>query len=304
MSSELSRAIAALRPALLRHCYRMLGSWAEAEDLAHDAIERAWRAQGAYRGDASLQRWLFTIATNACINALQKHGRSLPRFESEPGAPDGALGDREPARWVTPASDAALFPDAAQAAESLETVALAFVALLQRLPPRQRAALLMKDVLGWSAEEIAAALELSVSSVNSALHRAREAVAPAAPPASTEPLPETLGAFVRAWEQRDLDGLVRLLREDVELEMPPFALWLRGREHVGRFFGSERFAPVWAPGLNAVAVRANGQPALAFYRAGERHALMALRFVGQAVARVLVFIGPENFAGFELPRTV
>ncbi|MBL8949646.1 MAG: RNA polymerase subunit sigma-70 [Myxococcaceae bacterium] len=301
MSTELEAAVVACRPALLRHCYRMLGSWAEAEDVAQDVIERAWRAREGYRGDASLKRWLFTIATNACINALQRHGRSLPRFEAEPGDPLGPLGEPEPARWVTPASDAVLFENPT---EARETVALAFVALLQRLPPKQRAALLMKDVLGYSAEDIAADLELSLSSVNSALHRARQAIEPARPPPVDEPAPETLRAFIRAWEQRDLDGLVKLLRDDVELEMPPWPLWLHGREDVARFLGSARFAEAWAPGFIALPTRANGLPALAFYRSRVRHSIMPTRFVADRVAQLQVFIGADHFASFDLPRTV
>ena len=163
------------RPALLRHCYRMLGSFEEAEDIVQEVLLRAWRARDSYAGDAPLAHWLMRIATNACLNVLTRgRRRALPQLDREPGAP---LIEQEAAAWVSPAPDRRLFVDAAGAAEAREQVALAFIALLQRLPPRQRAVLLLKDVVGWSAEEIAAALELTASSVNSALHRARATVA-------------------------------------------------------------------------------------------------------------------------------
>src|SRR5215468_4733233 len=165
------------RPALLRHCYRMLGAFEEAEDVVQDVLLRAWRARDSYAGDAPLEHWLMRIATNACLNVLTRdRPRALPQLDRDPTAPGAALQELEAATWVTPAPDARLFPDPARAAEAREQVALAFVALLQRLPPKQRAVLLLKDVVGWSAEEIAAALDLTVSSVNSALHRARETV--------------------------------------------------------------------------------------------------------------------------------
>lgn len=172
MPLDLEAALAAHRAALLRHCYRLVGSHAEAEDLVQDALERAWRARDSYRGEAPVARWLFAIATNTCLNALaRRRHRSLPQLDGDPAAGDAGFGDREPERYITPAPDARLFPDPEEVAESRETVALAFVALLQRVPPRQRAALLLKDVLGWSADEIAGALELSVALVNSALDR-------------------------------------------------------------------------------------------------------------------------------------
>ena len=152
------------RPALLRHCYRMLGSFEEAEDVVQDVLLRAWRSRDSYAGDAPVAHWLMRIATNACLNALTRsRPRALPQLDREPDAP---LAEREVATWVTPAPDARLFPDPARAAEAREEVALAFIALLQRLPPKQRAVLLLKDVVGWPAEEIASALTLTVSSVN------------------------------------------------------------------------------------------------------------------------------------------
>src|SRR3954462_11318917 len=212
-AAELGDDFAEHRPALLRHCYRMLGSFEEAEDVVQDVLLRAWRSRDTYAGDAPLAHWLMRIATNACLNALTRgRARALPQLDRDPAEP---LMEHEAAAWVTPAPDGRLFPDPARAAEAREQVALAFIALLQRLPPKQRAVLLLKDVVGWSPEEIASALELTESSVNSALHRARQTVAAGPPEPHQDPPPEVLAAYVRSWETRDLDSLVALLRQDV-----------------------------------------------------------------------------------------
>jgi RNA polymerase sigma-70 factor (ECF subfamily) len=306
VANDFAAELTAHRPALLRHCYRMMGCFAEAEDLVQDALERAWQARASYRGEASLRRWLFTIATNACLNALarRKRQRSLPPLDGEPWA-EVSFEQGDPSQFVTPAPDGRLFPDPAEAAESRETVALAFVALLQQVPPRQRAALLVKDVLGWSAEETARALGLTLPAVNSALHRGREAVAGLQVRAD-EPGPATAQHFVRAWETRDLDGLVALLRDDIALVMPPYAMWLRGVEAVSAFFRSPRFTAFWSAGVHLAPTRANGSPAFGFYRGdGTLHSIMVTRFVDQRVAEMTVFIGPDYFSSFDLlPRTV
>ncbi len=291
----------------MRHCYRMLGSFADAEDLVQDTFERAWKARDSFSGNAPMERWLFTIATNACLNVLaKKRPLVLPQLESDAAGSDFVLEETEQSKWITPAPDARLFANPAEAVASRENVALAFIALLQRLPPRQRAALLMKDVLGWPAEDIAEALELSVPSVNSALHRARETMVGAASPAD-EPAPETLHEYVRAWEARDLDALVSLFRKDVVLAMPPYATWLRGSEAVAQFFQTPRFWALWSSGFRVALTRANGLPALAFYRKGDegahgRHALMVTRFLGGLLAEATVFIGSTYFAGFDVPQ--
>jgi RNA polymerase sigma-70 factor (ECF subfamily) len=178
---------------------------------------------------------------------------------------------------------------------------------LQRLPPRQRAALLLKDVLGWSADDIAEALEMSVPSVNSALHRAREGMARAGA-AADEPPPEVLREYVRAWEARDLHGLVALLRKDIVFAMPPHAAWFRGSDAVARFVQQPRFQAFWSSGLRVVLTRANGLPTLAFYRRDAngvhvRHSIGVTRFIAGQVAESTVFIGPGYFAGFDLPGT-
>jgi RNA polymerase sigma-70 factor (ECF subfamily) len=288
---NLDDALEQQRPALLRHCYRMLGSFDEAEDQVQVTLERAWKARETFGGQVPLEHWLHKIATNACLNALEsrKH-RTLPQLESEPGTGEFVPGEREPAEWITPAPDAKLFPS--QALERRETVALAFIALLQRLPPRQRAALLMKDVLGWPAEEIADALELTVPSVNSALHRARETLE-AAPREAEEPAADALAAFVRAWESRDLDGLVALLKRDVEIQMPPHSMWLRGVDALRRFFSSPRFQSYWSDVVRVTTSRANGLPALIFQHP-RRPSTMVVRWVQGQVHEMTVFIGDRT----------
>jgi RNA polymerase sigma-70 factor (ECF subfamily) len=305
---ELGEAFAELRPALLRHCYRMLGSFEEAEDTAQDVLVRAWRSRDTYAGDAPLAHWLMRIATNACLNVLTRgRPRALPQLDRDPIAPGAALQELEAATWVTPAPDARLFPDPARVAEAREQVALAFVALLQRLPPKQRAVLLLKDVVGWSAEEIAAALELTVSSVNSALHRARETVSarPRAP--AEDPPPEVLDAYLRSWETRDLESLVALLRKDVVFAMPPHGAWFHGAEALAAFLQRPPFSVRWARGLRGTRTRANGLPALAWYSADaddgvyRLHSIQVVRFQNGALAEATNFIGPYYLHGFDLP---
>jgi len=296
------------RPALLRHCYRMLGSFEEAEDVVQEVLLRAWRARDSYAGDAPLLHWLMRIATNACLNTLTRaRPRALPQLDRDPGAP---LVEHEAATWVTPAPDGRLFPDPARAAEAREQVALAFIALLQRLPPKQRAVLLLKDVVGWPAEEIAAALELTLSSVNSALHRARQTVAAGAREAHEDPPPEVLAAYLRSWETRDIDGLVALLRSDVVFAMPPHATWFRGADAVRAFLEAPRFGAFWRRSLRSIQTRANGLPAMVFYAAAPDdesywlHSIQLMRFEGGAVAEATTFIGAAYLHGFDVAPTL
>jgi RNA polymerase sigma-70 factor, ECF subfamily len=307
---KLGEAFVEHRPELLRHCYRMLGSFEEAEDVVQDVLLRAWRSRDTFAGDAPLSHWLMRIATNACLNVLtRERPRALPQLDRSPAAVATAIEELEAATWVTPAPDARLFPDPARAAEAREEVALAFIALLQRLPPRQRAVLLLKDVVGWSAEEIASALELTLSSVNSALHRARETVAARPKGRIEDPAPEVLGAYLRSWETRDLDSLVALLRKDVAFAMPPHATWFRGADAVRAFLQTPRFAAFWARGLRAVHTRANGLPALVWYVGGPDgtyglHSIHVMRFVDGVLAEATNFIGGHYLHGFGLQPTL
>jgi RNA polymerase sigma-70 factor (ECF subfamily) len=287
------------RPALLRHCYRMLGSFADAEDIVQDVLLSAWKARASYSGAVPVEHWLMRIATNTCLNELaRRKRRALPQLERAPAQSFEHIEQLEATDWLTPAPDDQL--------ETRESVALAFLALLQRLPPRQRAVLLLKDVVGWSAEEIGEAVEMSVSSVNSALHRARETVALRFEVTREEPPPDVLQAYIRSWETHDLAALVTLLRDDIIFAMPPHATWFRGAALLGAFLGAPRFTTLWAKGFRLVPVHANGELALAFY-AGDGggfrpHSLQVVRFTGSRLAEAVHFIGADYFRGFGLPE--
>jgi len=304
--TDLRERLATFRPDILRHCYRMLGSFADAEDVAQEALLNAWNARESQHGEVPVEHWLYRIATNACLNELaRRKRRSLPASEREPATVTEPLEESDAREWLTPAPDAALFGSPPRALETRESVALAFLALLQRLPPRQRAVLLLKDVVGWQAEEIAQALSLSLASVNSALHRARRTVASRPVEPGSDPPPEALRAYVRCWEAHDVDSLVALLKEDVVFSMPPHATWFRGAADVERFLHSPRFTQHWAAGFRVVTTRANGQVALAFYRRTEvdyrPSSVQLVRWVDGRVTEIVSFIGPEFHRGFGLP---
>ena len=283
--------VAAHRATLLRHCYRMLGSFADAEDVVQDVLVNAWNARDSYAGNVPIEHWLMRIATNACLNELARRKRRvLPQLECEPASSLDQIGrELESIEWITPAPDRVL--------ETREHVALAFIALLQRLPPRQRAVLLLKDVVGWSAEEIATTLDTTVASVSSALHRARETIAVPQPAETVAPPPEIVREYIRSWEQRDLDTLVRLLRDDVVFAMPPHATWFRGPA-VGAFFRSARLASLWTHAIRIELTRANGELALAFFSDDRPHSLQVVEFVDGRVAQAVQFIGAAYLRGF------
>jgi RNA polymerase sigma-70 factor (ECF subfamily) len=280
------------------HCYRMLGSLHDAEDLVQETMLRAWRRLGAFEGRTSLRRWLYTIATNACLNALEREPRVLL-------LPTG--GDAEPplarVSWLEPYPDT-LFPDGDPQArlDLRESVALAFLAAIQHLPPRQRAMLLLFDVLGWSAAEIAELLDTSVAAVNSGLQRARATLDHRPAPRPTEDEERVLvDRFVAAWERVDIDGLVELLREDAVLAMPPQPMWFVGPTAVGEFF-----ATVPAEGdltrIKLVPTRANLRPALAAYFDGEPYGIMVFELDGGRIFEIVGFAdAAKSFDRFGLP---
>ncbi|WP_407560394.1 sigma-70 family RNA polymerase sigma factor [Streptomyces sp. 184] len=262
------------RRELLAHCYRMLGSVHDAEDLVQETYLRAWRSYENFEGRSSLRTWLHTIATRACLTALERRQRRpLPTGLGGPGDdPAGQLTERPEVPWLEPVPDALVEPgeaDPAAVVGSRESVRLAFVAALQHLPPRQRAVLLLRDVLRWKAAEVAELMGTSTASVNSALQRARAQLDKAAPSEEsvTEPADaaqrELLDRYVEAFVAKDVGEIVRLFTEDVVWEMPPFPEWFRGPEQVATLATVQ--CP-YAPGeARLLPVGLNGQPGFALY---------------------------------------
>ena len=305
----------AFRGDLLAHCYRMLGSVEDAEDLVQETLLRAWRAAGRYDPQqASLRTWLHRIATNACLSALAGRARRpLPSGLGPAGDdPQVPLVPNLDVPWLQPFPDARL-GDPADAAQQRAGLRLALVAALQLLPPRQRAALVLREVLQFPAAEVAQALDSTVAAVNSSLQRARATLA-AAGLASAE-LREPAGQaeraaverYLAAFEAADVPALTRLLADDVVLEMPPVPLWLAGRAHYREFM--ERVFARRGPGWRLLPVQANGSPALAAYAAdpaagGVRaHSLQLFEVTGGLIRRCVTFADPAVFGLFGLPDT-
>lgn len=309
-----------LRRELKVHCYRMLGSVHEADDLVQETYLRAWRSFDSFEPGTSMRAWLYRIATNACLNALasRKSARRLlpdqvrgATEQMPPGAPATDVA------WLEPLPDSNLTgiadeaPDPEARYTSRESVQLAFVATIQQLPPRQRAVLLLCDVLGWAAAEAATLLGSSTASINSALQRARETLdkhypqgRPLAAPQPDRAQRELVSRYVKAWEGHDLDGFVALLKEDATVVMPPWLEWYAGREIIRSFFGSS-----WKTcnGLHLVPTAANGQPALAVYewngsvRVWEAHSIHVLTLEQGAIATMTLFLEPRLLEVFGLP---
>ncbi len=261
------------RRELLVHCYRMLGSWTDAEDVFQEVSLRAWRGLDRFQGRASARSWLYRIATNACLTALKGRAqRTLPEV-AVTAAPLGAAPALpvEEAGWLQPFPSGA---DVEAIASSRESVTLAFILALQRLPPRQRAALLLRDVVGYEAAEVAAILRTSTPAINSALIRARARVAQFRRGNGTEAriAPLSLGQqrllhrYVRAWEAGDVPAIVALLSRDAIVSMPPFATWYRGRAAIERWLRDYALADGRA--FRLFPTFANGRPAFAFYKSG------------------------------------
>jgi RNA polymerase sigma-70 factor (ECF subfamily) len=298
------------------HCYRMLGSFDDAEDAVQDALFRAWRGLGRFAGRSSFRSWLYAIATNACLDALTKrHARLTPPQRGPAADPNETPRDFVPEPiWLEPYPDVLLdeLPDPEARYLRRETVALAFLAAIQLLPPRQRAVLLLRDVLGWTSQEVARLLQSSVASVNSALQRARTGLeAQRASPVFLAPRPpsakeqELLKQYVRAFEQADVALLVRLLRRDVIMTMPPDPTWFQGRDAVGAFIARWVF-PQRAP-MRLLAAGANRQPGFALYALRTDGALQALaihvlRLDRSEIGEISGFVGSAQFSWFGLPQ--
>jgi RNA polymerase sigma-70 factor, ECF subfamily len=303
------------RRELNAYCYRMLGSPFEAEDAVQDTLLRAWRALERFEGRASLRSWLYRIATNVCLDMLDgRERRARPMDLGEARSPAGPLDEGLPeVTWIEPVPDGRVAPegDPAAVAESRETIRLAFVAALQHLPPRQRAVLILCEVLHWKASEVAELLETTVAAVNSALQRARATldaadVADAARGRLSEHDRELLARYVDAFQRYDMEALTALIHEDATQSMPPYELWLSGREDI---LG-------WWVGLGAACrgsrviptVSANGSPAFGQYKPSETGAgydpwaLQVLEVADGRIVEFTFFLGTEKiFPLFGLP---
>jgi RNA polymerase sigma-70 factor, ECF subfamily len=319
-AEELERLLESHRVELTAHCYRMLASPFEAEDAVQETFLRAWRSYGRFEGRAALRSWLYRIATNVCFDMLGgRERRARPMDLAGSWSPDGPIGEILPeATWVQPIPDRLVIPadgDPAEVAVARDTVRLAFIAALQHLPPRQRAVLILCEVLRWKASEVAELLDTSVASVNSALQRARAALAASdvsvtddARPLS-DPDRELLERYVEAFQRYDMDALTSLIHEDATQSMPPYELWLRGRDDisgwwVGRGAGcrGSRVIPT---------VAANGSPAFGQYKPnpdGEGYvpwALQVLEVSGGRIGEFTFFLDTETiFPLFDLPLEV
>jgi RNA polymerase sigma-70 factor (ECF subfamily) len=300
------------RSALTGLCYRMLGSGAEADDAVQETMVRAWRALDRFEGRSSLRTWLYRIATRVCLDALTRRSRRGRPVELGPaGTVDDPLTTLPGECWVEPIADARALPDDAdpyERASLRESIRLAFVAALQHLPPRQRAVLILTDVLGWPAADVASSLETSVAAVNSALQRARATLATRDLGLARAPLSDDqsslLERYVDAFERYDVDALTALLHRDATLSMPPYALWLRGHEAIAAWFLGRGAG---CRGSRLLATAASGSPAFAQYRpdpeGGHRAwALIVLELAGDRIAAMNSFLDTEAlFPRFGLP---
>jgi RNA polymerase sigma-70 factor, ECF subfamily len=319
--SEFGKLTEPHRRALELHCYRMLGSFQDAEDLVQETLMRAWQKLGTYEGRGSFRGWLYKIATNACLDALDRRPkRKLPQMQrpaSNPIAPPEPP-VMEPI-WLEPIPNDLLVdldqnPEARYAAR--ESISLAFLAAIQILPPRQRAVLILRDVLDWSAEQAAQLFGLTLSSVNSVLHRARKSMAKhyhvhgigsgdLVP--SDDATRELLDRYVCAWETSDLDGLMALLKEEATFPMPPSPSWYKGKSAIRTFIAHTILVGDERGRYRLIATGANGQPAFGWYRSNESgtafqlFAIQALTFDGPLIADITTFMNPGLFAKFKLP---
>jgi RNA polymerase sigma-70 factor (ECF subfamily) len=316
------RLIQPLRRQLHAHCYRMLGSTHDAEDALQDALLRAWRGLAGFEGRSSLRSWLFTVATRTCLDLVDSRGRRALPVDLGPASDFAVIGDLPLAEvaWLGPYADTELdngpaSPNARY--EQREAVELAFVAALQHLPGNQRAALLLFEVLGFSAAEIAVTMNTSTASVNSALARARRIVAERIPAGSQQQalrkigdarLREIVDGYANALARGDVDALVALLTKDVTWSMPPLAHWYRGLAAVADFAVRVPFSRCGSWQYRTTT--ANGQPAVGFYLRRDdtgpylSWSITVLTLRDDRIADITSFIGPEHFPPFSLPASL
>jgi RNA polymerase sigma-70 factor, ECF subfamily len=312
---DLERTLEQHRVELTGYCYRMLGSSFEAEDAVQETMVRAWRGFDRFEGRSALRSWLYRIATNVCLDMIQgRQRRALPMDLVSSSSGDSEAGPRLPeSKWIQPIPDGrAVQPteDPADVTESRETIRVAFIAALQHLPARQRAVLILREVLRWKASEVAELLDTTVVSVNSSLQRARSTLAESNVADSDVRMPQDdeqralLARYVDAFERFDIDALVALLHEDATMSMPPYELWLEGAGELRKWLlgaGSgcrgSRFEPV----------KANGSPAFAQWRAGgsggsfDAWAIHVLRVSDGRISGIDFFVDPDLFPLFGLP---
>lgn len=300
------------RAALTGLCYRMLGSAVDADDAVQETMVRAWKSLDGFDGRSSLRTWLHRVATNVCLDAIAARARRTRPVEDGPvGTPDDALETRERTHWIEPIPDAHTIPADAHPEERLvlrQSIRLAFVAALQHLPPKQRASLLLTEVLGWSIAECASCLETSEAAIHSALQRARATLAAKDLATLPAPLTETQRAlvdrYVEAFERYDVDALTALLHRDATLSMPPYTLWLTGHADIARWLRGPG-AP--CRGSKLVRVEASGMPAIAQYRPSEgggyhAWAILMLELGPGEITSMTSFLDVETlFPRFGLP---
>nr|WP_312898035.1 sigma-70 family RNA polymerase sigma factor [Actinomadura namibiensis] len=306
------------RRELLAHCYRMLGSIHDAEDLLQETYLRAWRSYDDFEGRSSLRTWLYRIATNACLTAIEQRGRRpMPSGLGAPtDEPERPVFASPEVPWLEPVPDTVLDADPSDPATIVaarESTRLAFIAALQHLPAKQRVVLILRDVLKWKAAEVAELFDTSVASVNSALQRARAQLEQAAPERDelAEPTdPEQralLERYARAFEDADIAALVELFKQDATWEMPPFPQWFSGIDHIARLIAAQ-CAP--SPGdLRMVPTAANGQPAFGMYRRGPDGAyhpfqLEVVTIADGRISHVAAFLDTTLFPYFGLPEAL
>jgi RNA polymerase sigma-70 factor, ECF subfamily len=315
---EFGRLVDEHRAELHSHCYRMLGSIHDAEDATQEALLRAWRGLEGFGGRSSVRTWLYRIATNVCLDAIARRPRrTLPHENGSPMTTDDPGKPLVESVWIEPYPTAYLEPTDGYAApdetyEQLETLELAFVAALQHLPPSQRAVLILREVLGFTAREVSDMLDTTVAAVNSALQRARRTVAESRPERSQQATLRSLGddrvrelveGYVDAWNRADVDALRVLLTDDAVFSMPPWASWWRGAATIASFVEqAKEFCPV----TRAVRTRANGQPTLAYYNWSEEKgrfvglAMDVLTLEGERISEITAFVTPGVFPLFGL----
>ena len=305
------------RRELFAHCYRMLGSVHDAEDLVQETYLHAWRSYDRFEGRSSLRTWLYRIATRACLTALEgRSRRPLPTGLGGPSAdPDESLVERREVAWLEPVPDAMVGAEDADPAAIValrESIRLALVAAFQHLPPRQRAVLILRDVLKWRAAEVAQILDTTTTAVNSMLQRARAQLDQVAPSEDDVVEPTTpdqrvlLDHYVMAFEDKNVSAIVALLTKDAVWEMPPFTTWYRGPDHVGRHLATR--CPGGPGDFRLVPTKANGQPAFALYLRGDDgdfqpFTLQVLTLTSAGIAHVANFFDLQLFTTFGLPKT-